>query len=108
LEADVIEFRSFSVDYFGHYIVQKPRVEQAWLNYNNKLVECRHLEVVLEDKVEVCDGFQIDLHDKACDHVHSHRQSAANYGHEYHMTMLAYNDAVTAIQQLEHDRKREW
>ena len=108
LETDVIEFRRFSVDYFGHYIVQKPRVELAWLNYNNKLVECRNLEVVLEDKVEVCDEFQIDLHDKACDHVHSHRQSAANYGHEYHMTMLAYNDAVTAIQQLEHDRKREW
>merc|ERR1711957_469731 len=43
LEDDVIEFRRFSVDYFGQYIVQKPKVEEAWRNYNIKLLECADL-----------------------------------------------------------------
>jgi len=108
LEDDVIEFRRFSVDHFGQYLVQKPKVEEAWLNYNLKLQECRDLEVILDDKVDVCDGLQIDLNDKACEHSSSHRQLSSNFGHEYHMTMLAYDETVTAIRQLEFDRKREW
>jgi len=108
LEDDVIEFRRFSVDYFGQYIVQKPRVEVAWANYNRKLLECAHLEEVWNAKVETCDDLQDIVHDQACEHASHHRQSASNFGHEYHMTMVAYNEAVTAIRQLEYDRKREW
>jgi len=108
LEDVVIDFRRFSVDYFGHYIVQKPRVEEAWYNYNLKLVECRALEERWELEVETCDELQIDVHDKACEQFSSHRRLSSNFGHEYHMTMVAYNAAVTAIQQLEYDRKREW
>jgi len=108
LEDDVFEFRKFSVDYFGQYIIQKPKVETAWLNYETKLTECRNLEVVLDEKVDVCDGLQIDVDTKACEHSSNHRQLSSNFGHEYHMTMVAYNNAVTAIKQLEADRKREW
>jgi hypothetical protein len=108
LEDDVIEFRTFSVNHFGEYIVQKPKVEVAWLNYNNKLIECAALEETWSIKVEECDGFQDVAHDKACEHASHHRTQSSSFGHEYHMTSLAYNEAVTAIQQLEHDRKREW
>jgi len=108
LEDDVIEFRRFSVDYFGQYIVQKPKVEEAWRNYNIKLLECADLEDAWGYKVETCDGLQDTVHDQACAHAQHHRQSASDFGHEYHMAVVAYNDAATAIRQLEYDRKREW
>jgi len=108
LEDDVIEFRRFSVEHFGEYIVQKPKVEEAWSNYNRKLIECANLEEVWNVQVESCDGLQDIVHDQACEHASHHRQSASNFGHEYHMTMVAYQEAVTAITQLEYDRKREW
>merc|ERR1719329_419769 len=108
LEDDVIEFRRFSVDYFGDYILQKPKVELAWSNYNTKLLECAQLEEVWVTKVDNCDGQQDAVHEKACEHASHHRTESSNFGHEYHMTTLAYNEAVTAIQQLEQDRKREW
>jgi len=108
LEPVVIEFRRFSVEYFGHYIVQKPKVEEAWENYNAKLLECAALEETWTLKVDECDDAQDVVHDLACAHAQSNRQCASNFGHEYHMTELAYNEAVTAIQQLEYDRKREW
>lgn len=108
LEDDVFEFRRFSVEYFGLYIEQKPKVEEAWFNYNQKLQECRDLEVLLDDQVEHCDELQVVSHDQTCQIVADHRQFMATFGHEYHMTMVAYEEAVTAIQQLEHDRKREW
>jgi hypothetical protein len=104
LEDDVIEFRTFSVNHFGEYIVQKPKVEVAWLNYNNKLIECAALEETWSIKVEECDGFQDVAHDKACEHASHHRTQSSSFGHEYHMTSLAYNEAVTAIQQLEYDQ----
>jgi len=108
LEDNVIEFRRFNVDYFGQYIAQKPKVEEAWSNYNSKLVECAQLEEFWDTKVEECDGRQDLVHDNACEHASHHRTQSTNFGNEYHMTTLAYNEAVTAIQQLEHDRKREW
>jgi hypothetical protein len=104
----VIEFRHFSVTQFGLYIAQKPRVELAWENYNRKLLECAALEETWTLKIDDCDEAQTAMHDLACMHANSNRQCAANFGHEYHMTMLAYNDAVTAIRQKEYDRKREW
>merc|ERR1719456_628965 len=58
LTPDVIEFRRFSVEYFGLYIAQKPRVELAWTNYNAKLIECAALEETWELKVEECDAAQ--------------------------------------------------
>jgi len=108
LEPVVIEFRRFSVEYFGLYILQKPRVEEAWENYNRKLLECAALEETWTLKVDDCDELQIAVHDQACMHAASNRQCASNFGHEYHMTMVAYNAAVATIQQLEADRKREW
>merc|ERR1719453_49814 len=108
LAPDVIEFRRFSVEYFGLYIAQKPRVELAWENYNRKLLECAALEETWTLKVDDCDDLQTTLHEQACEHAHSNRQCAANFGHEYHMTMIAYNNAVTTVRQLEYDRKREW
>jgi hypothetical protein len=104
----VIEFRRFSVEQFGHYIRQKPIVELAWENYNRKLIECAALEETWTLKVDECDDLQTDFHDQACHHANNNRQCTANFGHEYHMTMLAYNTAVTTIRQLEYDRKREW
>jgi len=108
LEPVVIEFRRFSVEYFGLYILQKPRVEEAWNNYNSKLLECAALEETWSLKVDDCDELQIAVHDQACMHAASNRQCASNFGHEYHMTMVAYNAAVATIQELEADRKREW
>jgi hypothetical protein len=108
LEDDVIEFRRFSVDYFGQYIIQKPKVELAWSNYNTKLLECAQLEEAWVTKVDNCDGQQDAVHEKACEHASHSRTQSSNFGHEYHMTELAYNEAVTAIRQLEQDRKREW
>ena len=104
----VIEFRRFSVEYFGLYILQKPRVELAWENYNRKLLECAALEETWTLKVDDCDDLQDALHNQACMHAGSNRQCASNFGHEYHMTMVAYTDAVATIRQLEFDRKREW
>jgi len=104
----VIEFRRFSVEYFGLYIVQKPRVELAWENYNRKLIECAALEETWELKVIDCDALQDVMHNQACEHAAGNRQCASNWGHEYHMTLVAYNSAVTTIRQLEYDRKREW
>merc|ERR1719453_796627 len=108
LAPDVIEFRRFSVEYFGLYIAQKPRVELAWENYNRKLLECAALEETWTLKVDDCDNLQTDLHEQACEHHSINRQCAADFGHEYHMTMIAYNNAVATIRQLEYDRKREW
>jgi len=108
LEPVVIEFRRFSVEYFGHYIVQKPKVEEAWENYNAKLLECAALEETWTLKVDTCDELDIAVHDQACMHAASNRQCASDFGHEYHMTMVAYNNAVATIQELEYDRKREW
>jgi len=108
LEPVVIEFRRFSVEYFGHYIVQKPIVEEAWEAYNRKLLECAALEETWTLKVDDCDELQIAVHDAACMHAASNRQCASNFGHEYHMTLVAYNNAVETIQALEYDRKREW
>jgi len=108
LEPVVIEFRRFSVEYFGLYIVQKPKVEEAWENYNAKLLECAALEETWTLKVDDCDELQIAVHDQACMHAASNRQCASDFGHEYHMTMVAYNNAVATIQELEYDRKREW
>merc|ERR1719453_362536 len=108
LSPEVIEFRRFSVEYFGLYIHQKPRVELAWENYNRKLLECAALEETWTLKVDDCDDLQTALHEQACEHHSSNRQCAADFGHEYQLTMVAYNNAVTAIRQLEYDRKREW
>jgi len=104
----VIEFREFSVNQFGRYIVQKPVVEVAWENYNRKLLECAALEETWTLKVDDCDELQTTMHDQACSHASTNRQCASNFGHEYHMTMVAYNNAVTDIRQKEYDRKREW
>merc|ERR1719456_2144805 len=104
----VIEFRRFSVEYFGLYIIQKPRVELAWENYNRKLLECAALEETWTLKVDDCDEKQDELHEHACSHAANNRQCTANFGHEYHMTMVAYTNAVATIRQLEFDRKREW
>jgi hypothetical protein len=104
----VIEFRRFSVEQFGLYIHQKPRVELAWENYNRKLLECAALEETWTLKVDECDELQGIMHDQACMHASTNRECASNFGHEYHLTMVTYNDAVTAIRQKEYDRKREW
>jgi len=104
----VIEFRGFSVNQFGRYIAQKPIVELAWENYNRKLLECAALEETWTLKVDDCDDLQTIMHDQACSHASSNRQCASNFGHEYHMTMVAYNNAVADIRQKEYDRKREW
>jgi hypothetical protein len=64
----VIEFRRFSVEYFGLYIEQKPRVEIAWENYNRKLLECAALEETWTLKVDECDEAQDALHGQACEH----------------------------------------
>jgi len=104
----VIEFRRFSVDYFGRYITQKPLVELAWENYNRKLLECAALEETWTLKIDDCDEAQTTMHDQACMHASNNRQCASDFGHEYHMTLVTYNDAVTAIRQKEYDRKREW
>jgi hypothetical protein len=104
----VIEFRRFSVEQFGHYIHQKPIVELAWENYNRKLLECAALEETWTLKVDDCDELQTIMHDQACMHASSNRECASNFGHEYHLTLVTYNDAVTAIRQKEYDRKREW
>ena len=95
--ADVLEFRRFSVNAFGRYIEQKPRVELAWENYNRKLIECAALEETWTLKVEDCDEAQTTFHEQACEHTSSNRECAANFGHAYHMTMIAYNNAVTHI-----------
>jgi hypothetical protein len=83
-------------------------VELAWENYNSKLLECAALEETWTLKVDDCDDLQTILHEQACEHHSSNRQCAADFGHEYQLTMVAYNSAVTAIRQLEYDRKREW
>merc|ERR1719329_2116936 len=87
---------------------QKTKVELAWSNYNTKLLECAQLEEAWVTKVDNCDGQQDAVHEKACEHASHSRTQSSNFGHEYHMTTLAYNEAVTAIRQLEQDRKREW
>jgi hypothetical protein len=104
----VIEFRRFSVEYFGLYIAQKPKVEKAWRDYNSKLLECAALEETWTLKVDECDDKQDDAHQHACSHAANNRQCTSNFGHEYHLTMVAYTNAVTTIRQLEFDRKREW
>jgi len=104
----VIQFRAFSVHQFGSYIAQKPIVEVAWENYSRKLLECAALEETWTLKVDDCDELQTAMHDQACMHATNNRQCASNFGHEYHMTMVAYNNAVTDIRQKEYDRKREW
>merc|ERR1719198_250098 len=104
----VIEFRRFSVEQFGHYIRQKPIVEHAWENYNRKLLECAALEETWTLKIDDCDELQTTMHDQACMHASNNRECASNFGHEYHATLITYNDAVTAIRQKEYDRKREW
>jgi hypothetical protein len=108
LTPEVIEFRRFSVEYFGLYILQKPRVELAWENYNRKLIECAEKEESWTLKVDECDDKQDVLRNGACSAHADGRQCAANFGHEYHMTMVAYTNAVATIRQLEYDRKREW
>jgi hypothetical protein len=105
---ELIDFRVFSINQFELYIAQKPLVELAWENYNRKLIECAALEETWTLKVDDCDGLQDTLHDQACMHAGANRQCASNFGHEYHMTMVAYQNAVTTVQQLEYDRKREW
>jgi hypothetical protein len=104
----VIEFRRFSVEQFGHYIRQKPIVEHAWENYNRKLLECAALEETWTLKIDDCDELQTTMHDQACMHASTNRECASNFGHEYHATLITYNDAVTAIRLKEYDRKREW
>jgi hypothetical protein len=107
-EQDVIDFRLFSIDRFGSYIVQKPRVEKAWEDYNRKLLECAALEETWTLQVDDCDDLQTIMHNQACTHATSNRECASNFGHEYHMTLLAYNNAVVDIRQKEYERKREW
>jgi len=104
----VIDFRMFSVTQFGRYIEQKPVVELAWENYNRKLLECAALEETWTLKIDDCDDLQTIMHDQACSHASANRECASNFGHEYHLTLVTYNDAVTAIRQKEFDRKREW
>ena len=108
LTTDVIQFRSFSVDFFGQYMIQKPKVETAWYNYNTKLLECAEKEETLETKVEQCDTLQVTVHDQACAHASTSRACASQFGRQYHMTLVSYNQAVATITQLEYDRKREW
>merc|ERR1719183_3419200 len=104
----VIEFRRFSVEYFGLYIAQKPRVELAWENYNRKLLECAALEETWTLRVDDCDDLQTIMHNQACSHASANRECASNFGHEYHMTLIAYNNAVADIRVKEYERKREW
>jgi len=104
----VINFRGFSVEQFGHYILKLPEVELAWENYERKLVECAAKEETWTLKVDECDEKQDTLHGHACSHAGASRQCASTFGHEYHMTMAAYTAAVETVQQLEYDRKREW
>jgi hypothetical protein len=104
----VIEFRRFSVTQFESYIIQKPRVETAWEEYNSKLLECAAYEETWTLKVDECDGLQDTLHGKACQHMSDNRECASNFGHAYNAVMNDYTAAVETIRQLEYDRKREW
>ena len=108
LGSNVIEFRRFSVEYFGLYIEQLPRVEYAWEQYNAKLIECAAQEKTWSLLVDQCDDLQIQLHDAACEHAGANRQCASDFGHEYEMGLHAYETTSAAIRQLEYDRKREW
>jgi len=108
LTADVIEFRRFSVDYFGQYILQLPPVDEAWEQYNQKLLQCAALEEVWTLKVPECDALQTTLHEEACGQSLNSRQCASDFGHEYRYLSILYANEVRRIQQLEYDRKREW
>jgi hypothetical protein len=83
-------------------------VEQAWNDYNTKLLECAALEETLETKVEECDALQVIVHNQACGHAVSSRACASQFGRQYHMTLVSYNQAVERIREEEYDRKREW
>jgi len=108
LESNVIEFRRFSVEYFGFYIIQLPRVEIAWERYWAKLTECAALEETWELHVQECDDLQTHLRDAACMHAETNRQCAADFGHEYWMAIDSYEETERAVRILEADRKREW
>lgn len=108
LEEDVFEFRKFTVDHFGQYIIQKKIVWEAWEAYYKQLEICRGVELVWDAKVDECDDFQDKVHSLACQATHSSRQCKITAAHSYDMSLVAYNNAVTAITQLEYDRKREW
>merc|ERR1719207_420818 len=84
------------------------QLELAWENYNRKLLECAALEETWTLKVDDCDDLQTIMHNQACSHASANRECASNFGHEYHMTMIAYNNAVADVRQKEYDRKREW
>jgi len=129
---DVINFRRFSVDHFGQYIIQKPLVETAWANYNLKLLECAQKDEEWEVQVADCDQKQDIVRDAACMHSTTNRQHRHTFGHAYDSTLNAYNDAALCYgplcgqldhpvgaavdppgvnsvwRQLEWDRKREW
>jgi hypothetical protein len=108
LTQDVRDFRSNNERDFNLYMTQRPIVEQAWQNYNEKLLECASLEEILETTVDTCDGLQETVHNQACAHGTSSRACASQFGRQYHMTLVSYNEAVVTIQAQEYDRKREW
>merc|ERR1740138_1364369 len=105
---DVTTFRTFSVEYFGYYMAQKPIVEAAWNAYNQKLLECAELEETLEAQVEQCDELQDVMWQQACNHASSSRACAAEYGEQYQRDLETYTNALTSFPQKEADRKREW
>jgi len=129
---DVINFRSFSVDHFGQYIIQKPLVETAWSNYNFKLLECAQYDEEWGVQVTECDQKQDEVRDAACMHASENRACRHSFGRAYELHLNAYNDGalcegplcahsehpvspsvdppgVNSIwRQEEWDRKREW
>jgi len=91
---DVINFRLFSVDHFGQYIIQKPLVETAWSNYNLKLLECAQKDEEWGLQVTDCDQKQDDVRDAACMHATENRAHRHTFGHAYELRLNAYNDGA--------------
>jgi len=108
LPQDVRDFRHVSVGYFHDYREQKIITERAWLEYNEKLVECADLEADWEAQFEPCDLAQVTAREHACQHATANRQAREAFGQAWNRIVTLFEQARIAKTANEADRKNEW
>jgi len=93
---------------FTTYIDRKVVVEQAWVAYNEKIVECSGFEDALDAKMPLCDQAQRDMRAAACIGCEHSQQMRRQYGDTMGEITRQLSVARTTMDVMQMDRIAEW
>jgi len=108
LESTILDFRQYTVEYFGTYKTRLAEVQYAWSAYNEKATECTGHDNVLDSKIIECDGIQDSLDTVACTHATTSSSAHKNFGTSWTAHMDIYYQAISSGYLKQEDRKREY